>query len=685
MPGVSNAVFLSYASEDAEAAEHIATALRAAGIQVWFDQSELRGGDAWDRQIRQQIHDCRLFIAMISAQTEARDEGYFRREWRLAVERAGDMAEGKAFLVPVVIDGTTERGAAVPDKFHEHQWTRLPDGETAPAFVARVQKLLVPDAPTRVAAPAPTPSGSTKAPASKRSLHPNWPSNTVLWVISALLAVGLAYLIVDSLRRPQHSQATPASQKAASSTSAAPATAAAFNPPPHSIAVLPFVNMSGDKEQDYFSDGLSEELLNSLSRINELQVAARTSSFYFKGEHADLSTIAHKLNVASVLEGSVRRSGNTIRVTAQLNNAVTGFHLWSQTYDRDLSNVLQLQTEIANAVASALRVTLLGDVAGKIELGGTHNPAAFDAYLRGMKAFARGDDKGRHDAISAFTEATRLDPNYALAFAERSMACSAYAAEYATGAAKKEFFGRALADARQALAVAPELGEGQLALALYLEIGLDFARASEAYQRARALALGNAEVLRLSGRFDVWMGHVDLGLGALRRAVVLDPLSPRSHVVLSQGLFYSRRYAEAVTAATDAISLDPDLRAAHKFLGLAYYGLGDLERARDSCEAKPNYWGTQWCLAVIYDKLGRHAEAQALVAKLTVALGDAAAYQYATIYAQWGDTSQSLEWLQKARNLHDSGLSNLKTDPLLDPVRREARFRAIMRELKFPE
>src|SRR5215470_269704 len=136
----AGAVFLSYASQDAEAASRICSALRVAGIEVWLDQSELRGGDAWDRQIRKQIHDCRLFIAMVSAHTEARDEGYFRREWRLAVERAGDMSEGKAFLVPVVIDGTTERGAAVPDKFHELQWTRLPDGETTPAFVARIQK-----------------------------------------------------------------------------------------------------------------------------------------------------------------------------------------------------------------------------------------------------------------------------------------------------------------------------------------------------------------------------------------------------------------------------------------------------------------------------------------------------------------------------------------------------------------
>src|SRR6202042_3296777 len=168
--------------------------------------------------------------------------------------------------------------------------------------------------------------------------------------------------------------------------------AAAFAPPRHSIAVLPFVNMSGDEDQEYFSDGLTEELLNSLSEINELQVAARTSAFSFKGTNTDIGTIARKLNVGAVLEGSVRRSANTIRITAQLINAVTGFHLWSKTYDRDLGDVLKLQTEIATAVANALKVTLLGDVAAKIELGGTRNAAAFDAYLRAQKAV-----QSRHD------------------------------------------------------------------------------------------------------------------------------------------------------------------------------------------------------------------------------------------------------------------------------------------------
>jgi TolB-like protein len=679
----SRAVFLSYASDDALAAQRIAEALRSAGIEVWLDQSELRGGDAWDRQIRERIHDCQLFIALISSHTEARDEGYFRREWKLAVDRTHDMLEKKAFLLPVAIDATPERGAAVPDKFHEVQWTRLAGGETSPAFIERIQKLLVPDATTQAAAP--TPSGSTVAPASKRSLHPNWPSNAVLWVISALVAAGLAYLIAQSFWRPQHSQAIP--QKNAPSTSANPSTAGAFNPPPHSIAVLPFVNMSRDKEQEYFSDGLTEELLNSLAEINNLQVAARTSSFYFKGKDVDLDTVAHKLNVAAVLEGSVRRSEHTMRVTAQLINTVTGFHLWSKTYDRDLGDVLKLQTEIATAVAEALKVTLLGDVSHKIELGGTRNPAAFDAYLHASNAFqSRHKDTDIPTAVAAYTEAIRLDPNYALAFAARSAALTVYTSDAATGAAIREGFEKAEADARRAIGLAPDLAEAHSALAFVLETGaLDFARANEEYERALALAPGNVRVLYESGGFAASMGHFDAGLARTRRAVMLDPLGRISRSYLGRALYAARRYAEAVTAHSEAISLNPDYQVAYGERGFAFLGLRDLESARLSCEVKRDDPNSQACLAVVYEKLGRHADAEAELKKEQAAFGDDAPYTYAVIYGQWGDRAKALKWLDTAMRLHDSGLVQLKTDPLMDPLRQEPRFQAIERALKFPE
>ena len=316
------------------------------------------------------------------------------------------------------------------------------------AFVERVRRLLSGEL-SPAQGPEPAAARGTAAPATREAVLPWWRSKAALLATIAVVVLALGYLAANRLvpsKRGAEVGAAPAS-----AAQSIPASATAFNPPPHSIAVLPFVNLSGDKEQEYFSDGLTEELLNSLAEINELQVAARTSSFSFK-EHPDIATVAHKLNVGAVLEGSVRRSAHTVRITAQLINAVTGFHLWSKTYDRDLGDVLKLQTEIATAVASALKVTLLGDVAAKVELGGTRNPAAFDAYLRAAKVY-RGalDERSLRDSIARYSEAIQLDPDYAIAYANRSIARFGLARNWAMGDSVRDYRESAQADARKAI------------------------------------------------------------------------------------------------------------------------------------------------------------------------------------------------------------------------------------------
>jgi TolB-like protein/tetratricopeptide (TPR) repeat protein len=667
----TGAVFLSYASQDAEAAQRICETFRAAGMEVWFDQSELRGGDVWDQKIRRQIHDCALFVPLISANTASRHEGYFRLEWDLADQRTHMMARDRAFIVPVCLDATPGAGTDVPESFHRVQWTRLPAGETPPAFVERVRRLL---SPAQDHAPTAHPAALSVSDAltARRHVRGSSRAKRTLWVTVAVgVFAALGFFVADKSWISRHVTPSPA----------------AFAPPPHSIAVLPFVNLSADKEQEYFSDGLTEELLNSLAAIEGLQVAARTSSFSFK-EHPDIVTVAHKLNVGSVLEGSVRRSEHTVRVTAQLINAVTGFHLWSKTYDRDLGDVLKLQTEIATAVAGALKVTLLGDVAVKIELGGTRNPAAFDAYLRGLKLanIARAITPMEcREPIDAFSEAIALDSNYALAYANRALItwdCVTNSTQWLHQINED----KARADAERAIALAPGLAAGHVALS-WLESGLlNLRAADQACARALALAPGNDLVLYHCSLLAAYLGHPDAAISGARHGVELDPLNPLSHRALGDTLRYARRYDEAIAAYQASIAADPEHSAeTYALRGLSYYLAGNLPLAQSSCEAKPDFFRSRVCRAVIYGRLGRQGDAAAVVAQITQQGGDAAAYQYAEIYTQWGERKAALDWLEKAVRLRDPGLVYTKTDPLLDPLRKESRFQAMLRELKFPD
>lgn len=662
----AGAVFLSYASQDAEAAKRLCDALRAAGIEVWFDQSELRGGDAWDQKIRREIHDCALFIPVISINTASRHEGYFRLEWDLADQRTHMIARNRAFIVPVCLDATPEAAADVPESFQRVQWTRLPAGETPPAFVERVRSLLSTEPP--VTSRPPVSAASDAEPPLKEAVPPFWRSKPILLaVVAAVVLATPAYFWISK-------RLTPSS--------------ASFAPPPHSIAVLPFVNMSGDKEQEYFSDGLTEELLNSLAEINELQVAARTSAFSFKGANIDIGTIARKLNVGAVLEGSVRRSGNTVRVTTQLINAVTGFHLWSHSYDRDLGDVLKLETEIAGAVASALKVSLLGEVATKIELGGTRNPAAFDAYLRGLKLAriaAATTPMECRAPVDAFTESIALDSNYALAYANRALItweCAGNSPDWLQQSSQD----KTRMDAERAIALAPGLAEGYVALSRLEQGLLNLGAAHQACARALALAPDNDRVLYDCSLLAGYLGHADTAIAGAQHGVALDPLNPLSHRALGDTLRYARRYGEAIAAYQTSIAMDPEHSAeSYALRGLSYYLADELSLAQSSCEARPDSFRSHMCQALVYDRLGRHGDAAAAVTKIVEQGGDAAAYQYAEIYAQWGDSKVALDWLEKAMRLRDPGLVYLKTDPLMDPLRQEPRFQAAMRGLKFPD
>ncbi|HEX7632000.1 MAG TPA: TIR domain-containing protein, partial [Lacunisphaera sp.] len=371
----TKAIFLSYAREDADAARRIAEALRAFGVEVWFDQSELRGGDAWDQTIRTQIKTCALFMPIVSARTEERTEGYFRREWKLAVDRTHDMVGGRAFIVPIVIDGTAEKDAAVPEEFMRYQWTRLWGGEATPEFVSQVKRLLeVPRKPATTGgspATAPTNTAPTNATDKAAPRGARWTYGSAMAVV---VAIATALYVGRKPAAPAAAAANPPGK------SAAPAVVAPVAD--KSIAVLPFANMSEDKDSAFFADGMHEDILTNLAMIRELRVTSRTSVMEYRGTTKKIRQIGAELGVAYVLEGSVRRAGNKVRVTGQLINVATDEHVWAKSYDRDLNDIFAIQSELSQAIATALAAALSPQERERIDSRPTTNLAAYDLFLK---------------------------------------------------------------------------------------------------------------------------------------------------------------------------------------------------------------------------------------------------------------------------------------------------------------
>jgi TolB-like protein/DNA-binding winged helix-turn-helix (wHTH) protein/Tfp pilus assembly protein PilF len=466
----------------------------------------------------------------------------------------------------------------------------------------------------------------------------------------------------------------------------APSTAQ-FAPPPHSVAVLAFTNMSGDPREEDFSDGLSEQLIDSLSRVDALRVAARTSAFSFKGRPATIADIARQLNVGAVLEGSVRRDGARLRITAQLIDAITGYHFWSRSYDRDDGDVLELQGQIAASVTDSLKVTLLGNDAAKLTLGGTENPKAFDAYLRGMKLLRSGEVPAYHAALAAFDEAVALDPAYAMAQAQRARAFVHIASFDPAGThADETFFFQSARDAAdKAVQLAPQLGVAHAARADVLESGFqDFIGAQAELSRAVELARGDAWVQMYFAAFEIEIGHVAAGIEAAKHAVALDPLTANTYAELGANLYYAKHYDEALAAVRHAEALesvvptrDLDLR------GLAEVMSGDFAAARQTC-AGARDWSQNECLAIAYHGLGQPSLSDAQFAKMRAALGSDNGVAIAEVDAQLGRTEAALLALRQDYEAHGSDLDALREDPMLDPIRDTSEFKDIERRLNFP-
>jgi TolB-like protein/Tfp pilus assembly protein PilF len=668
----AGAVFLSYASEDVEAAARIASGLRAAGLEVWFDQSELRGGDAWDHRIREQIRHCRLFLPVISAHSEHRDEGYFRREWSLAVDRARDMAQSKAFIVPVVIDGTSERSASVPEKFHELQWTRLPAGDPSPAFVDRVQRLLSSTATPQPVARA-LESTAVQPRSAPTSSAPAWGSlRPALVGVAGVAVLGIGYLALNRVVLNKH---------------AGPAVAAntASTISPSSVAVLPLANESGDPSQQYFSDGLSEDLITALGQIPGLKVVGRVSSFRFRDSKEDSASIGSKLGVAHLVEGSVRRAGDFVRVSAELINSADGTMQWSERYDRPYKDLFALQDDITRAVAGALKVKLVtsGDSnQAQYEHPPSGSLEAYRALLQGRFYTERLTESDTLKAIDQFTAATRLDPRYALAWSDLAGARQTLSTNY-TG--KREVLEQARAEVDRALALAPNLAAAHVARGGLLAVpDFNLLAAETEYRRALEIAPDhNGAAVSLAAELNA-LGHPAEALDLVGKALRDDPLHAGSLATQATILVALGRLDDAEQALRKGLELSPGSPYLAEQMVEIEVQRGDARAALTAAQQVPPGLWRLAALALAAQIGSDRAAADSTLEALIRDGAQAYAYQIAEVYALRNDSDKTFEWLDRAWDNRDSGIPGLLGDPFLARYRSDRRFTAYCRKVGLP-
>jgi TolB-like protein/DNA-binding winged helix-turn-helix (wHTH) protein len=439
-----------------------------------------------------------------------------------------------------------------------------------------------------------------------------------------------------------------------------------------SIAVLPFADMSEAKDQEYFSDGLTEQLINTLAKVSGLKVVGRSSAFQFKGKNEDLRDVGRKLGVANVLEGSVRRDGNHVRITAELIKTVDGFQLWSQTYDRESKDIFAVEDEIAAAATEALRLKLLGSKGQ----AATHsvNPEAYQAYLQGQYFSRRGqikEDLGK--ALDYADTAIRLDERYGSAWALRSSVQNMMAGYGLTDPA--EGYRKARSDAERAIALDPGLASAYLALAnIQIDYDWDWAAANVSLAKAATIEPGNVEVLRLRSHLYRIVGDLEQATKLAEEGIALDPLRPNSYSNLEYLLYLQGRYSEARVSLQRALDLNPQATYVHLTMGKILISEGKPEQALREADKESIDWAKLIGYVLAYHALGREQESNSALGDLIAKHGSTAAFQVAQLYAFRGESDKSFEWLERAFKTRDPGMVEIKTDPLFQNLRHDKRY-----------
>jgi len=561
---------LSYASQDTEAARRICDALRAMSVDVWFDQSELRGGDAWDASIRKQIKECALFVPIISGNTQAREEGYFRLEWKLAVDRSHLMADDKAFLLPVVIDDTAEPGARVPDAFRARQWTRLPGGETPIAFCEDVKRLLGEPSAAESAARAPvttrraagafTPA-STTSPARHR-----W-----RWVAAAVagaLALLVGTVVVMNASRLAGSAATGGT---------------ATDTKQLSIVVLPFSNLTGDAGQDYFADGLTAALTADLSRIRGIFVIDSTTAQSYKAKAQTAQQVGQALGVRFVLQGSVQRSGDHIRINALLADATNNAQLWSDTFEGETSNLFALQDQVTGRIANTMGHELVVVAARESEKRKA-TPQVTDLLLRAEALSDKPHSLEKWQGVEELLrQALAMDPGNVYAMSFLATALSFKTRHVGDPELREKTWAEALDLANKVIAADPSSPDPYRVLAFHALRSGDLDRAHRAAESFMRLKPRQPDPFNVMGNVYQLRGEAAKAVEMFTQAVGLSPKNDSNAVFranLAGAYFMLGDYKAAIDWNSKALQAEPQYLRAHVGLAMAYALAGDDSRAR---------------------------------------------------------------------------------------------------------
>ena len=514
-------------------------------------------------------------------------------------------------------------------------------------------------------------SGPTELAAGTFARRPSkkWGRVALLAALVLALFIPLAFLLYQKEAPPPLTPDSP-------SVSEAPAAEA-------SIAVLPFVNRSNDAQQEYFSDGLSEELLNLLARVPELKVTARTSSFAFKGKNEDVRTISRQLGVNYILEGSVRRQGSRVRITAQLVHAREGTQLWSETYDRVMNDIFQVQDEIANAVVRELKPRLLASSAVRLVSGTSANPEVHNLVLQGNYIFDRLDKQSVERALQLYEQALALDSLDARAWAMVAKAWSRAAWQNYTD--QNEGYEKARAAAQKAISLNPNATDGLLVLGgVKMYHDFDWAGARQAFEKILRVEPSNAAALNNLACLEQMLGRWDRAIEGMKRALALDPIKPIFYSNQGANYTYTGKFREANAHYRKALEINPQFQRAHMYLARNYLLQGDAGRALQEAQLEPMEVFRRFGLALVYAAQGKKAEADGAAQQFAAAYGKDWPYLVAELQAFRGEKEDALAWLQKAYAKRDSWLVWVKGDPLLKSVWDAPRYKSLLQQMNLP-